>query len=182
MLAMRVIPTSSEAELNACYRSHKGTCCKDNDSGVFTSKYSVFTSNDGGVFTSNLLLAEIKKLCNYWLSFVPDQSNATRCSIEIETDRGNTEAIFHCLKRVTFELADLPRRSQLSVIFGTNRLLHLVMLYILHSLLCRYYVLTVVFQLLLEKAGGWLPKQPVPEESQFQIRYAVFVRVLPLSL
>ena len=35
--------------------------------------------------------------------------------IEIEKDRGGTEAISHCLKRVTFELADLQRRSQLSV-------------------------------------------------------------------
>ena len=74
--------------------------------------------------------------------------------IEIEKDRGSTEAISHCLKRVTFELADLQRRSQLSVIFGTERLWHLVLLYNLHSLLCGYYVLTVVFQPLLEKACG----------------------------
>ena len=74
--------------------------------------------------------------------------------IEIEKDRGSTEAIFHCLKRVTFELADLQGRSQLSVVFGTERLWHLALLYNLHSLLCRYCVLTVVFQPLLEKAGG----------------------------
>ena len=69
-------------------------------------------------------------------------------------DRGSTGAISHCLKRVTFELADLQRRSQLSVVFGTERWWHLVLLFNLHSLLCRYYVLTVVFQPLLEKAGG----------------------------
>ena len=31
--------------------------------------------------------------------------------IEIEKDRESTEPISHCLKRVTFELADLQRRS-----------------------------------------------------------------------
>ena len=46
-------------------------------------------------------------------------------SIEIEKDRGSTEAICHYLKRVTFELTDLQRRSQLSVVFGTEKLWHL---------------------------------------------------------
>ena len=67
----------------------------------------------------------------------------------------------NCLKRVTFELADLQRRSQLSVVFI--------------RLLCRYYVLTVVFQPLLEEVADCTT-------SQFQMRYPVFVRVLPLSL
>ena len=71
--------------------------------------------------------------------------------LEIEKDRGSTEAISHCLKRVTFELADLQGRRELSMVFGTERLWHLVLLDNLHSLLCRYYVLTVVFQPLLGK-------------------------------
>ena len=101
--------------------------------------------------------------------------------IEIEKDR--VLRLYPIVWSVTYELADLQRCSQLSVVFGTKRLWrHLVLLYNLHSLLCRYYVLTIVFQPLLEKAGGWLHKQPVPEESQFQMRYAVFVRALPLSL
>ena len=66
---------------------------------------------------------------------------------EIQKDRGSNEATFHCLKRITFELADLQRRSQLSVVFGMDSLWHPVLL------LCRYYVLTVVFQPVLEKAG-----------------------------
>ena len=74
--------------------------------------------------------------------------------IEIEKDRGSTEAISHCVKRVTFELADLQLRSQLSVVFGTERVWHLILLYNLHSLLCRYYVLTFIFQPLMEKASG----------------------------
>ena len=79
---------------------------------------------------------------------------ATVTSIEIEKDRGSTKAISHCLRRVTIELADLQRRSQLSEVFGTERLWYLVLLCNLHSLLCRYYVLPVVFQPLLQKAGG----------------------------